>query len=99
MGQACIAGSRIYVQEGIYDRFMEQFLALAKFRQAATGDPFVVGTLHGPQVSQVQFDVRVSSLYVSLQGEIGLTWIFLILARDVVHRVWKGRGSHPTFRR
>lgn len=56
MGQSCTAGSRIFVQEGVYDKFLEKFTAVAKFLHSATGDPFVKGTQHGPQVSQVQFD-------------------------------------------
>ncbi|KAG6837020.1 hypothetical protein H0H93_016227 [Arthromyces matolae] len=57
MGQSCVAGSRIFVQEGIYDQFLTKFTDLTKRLAAATGDPFDVGTLHGPQVSQLQFDV------------------------------------------
>ncbi|KAF8073989.1 aldehyde dehydrogenase [Lyophyllum atratum] len=56
MGQACTAGSRIFVQEGIHDKFLEKFTEVAKFLGSATGDPFGKGTEHGPQVSQVQFD-------------------------------------------
>lgn len=65
-GQACTAGSRIFVQEGIYDEFLTKFTAITKNFAAATGDPFDIGTQHGPQISQVQFDVRLSfspSLY------------------------------------
>ncbi|KAG6877310.1 hypothetical protein C0992_010291 [Termitomyces sp. T32_za158] len=60
MGQVCSAGSRIYVQEKVYDEFLAKFTLIAKNLVAATGDPFVPGTQHGPQVSQVQFD-RVMS--------------------------------------
>ncbi|EFA75954.1 hypothetical protein PPL_10530 [Heterostelium album PN500] len=38
MGQCCCAGSRLYVQEGIYDVFVEKFIALAK--NLKLGDPF-----------------------------------------------------------
>lgn len=53
-GQCCCAGSRIYVQEGIYDKFVEKF----KERAAANkvGDPFAEDTFQGPQVSQLQYD-------------------------------------------
>ncbi|KDR73245.1 hypothetical protein GALMADRAFT_142376 [Galerina marginata CBS 339.88] len=60
MGQACTAGSRIFVQEGIYDTFLEKFTIIAQNLTQKTGDPFAVGTEHGPQVSKVQFD-RVMS--------------------------------------
>jgi len=56
MGQVCIAGSRIFVQEGIYDAFLTQFTAIAKYLTSATGDPFSNETQHGPQVSQTQFE-------------------------------------------
>ncbi|KAJ6468607.1 aldehyde dehydrogenase [Mycena vitilis] len=56
MGQSCVAGSRIFIQEGIYDEFMEKFTAAVKGLAEATGDPFHPTTRHGPQVSQVQFD-------------------------------------------
>ncbi|KAE9403861.1 aldehyde dehydrogenase [Gymnopus androsaceus JB14] len=55
-GQVCIAGSRIFVQEGIYDTFMQGFSRVAKGMSMKTGDPFASGTMHGPVVSQTQFD-------------------------------------------
>lgn len=68
-GQVCTAGSRIFVQEGIYDQFLAKFTAAAKAVGAGAGDPFAPGTLHGPQVSQTQFDVRLrcsESAFVSI---------------------------------
>jgi len=56
MGQVCTAGSRIFVQEGVYDQFLAEFTGAAKALGACAGDQFAQGTLHGPQVSQVQFD-------------------------------------------
>ncbi|KAJ7150513.1 aldehyde dehydrogenase [Mycena crocata] len=56
MGQSCVAGSRIFVQEGIYPQFMEKFTAMVRGLGNATGDPFASSTRHGPQVSQLQFD-------------------------------------------
>jgi acyl-CoA reductase-like NAD-dependent aldehyde dehydrogenase len=55
-GQACCAGTRIFVQEGIYDKFLEKFTE--KVQQIKLGDPFGAGVDQGPQVSQVQYDVR-----------------------------------------
>jgi len=53
-GQCCCAGSRVYVQSGIYDKFLQRF----KERAAANkvGDPFNPETFQGPQVSQLQYD-------------------------------------------
>ncbi|KAI9667794.1 MAG: aldehyde dehydrogenase (NAD(P)(+)) ald5 [Bathelium mastoideum] len=53
-GQCCCAGSRIYVQEGIYDKFIERFKQRAQ--KNVVGDPFAADTFQGPQVSQLQFD-------------------------------------------
>jgi aldehyde dehydrogenase (NAD+) len=53
-GQCCCAGSRIYVQESIYDKFIERFKERAQ--KNVVGDPFKEDTFQGPQVSQVQFD-------------------------------------------
>jgi len=53
-GQCCCAGSRIYVQEGIYDKFIQRFKERAQ--KNVVGDPFSADTFQGPQVSQLQFD-------------------------------------------
>lgn len=53
-GQCCCAGSRVYVQDGIYDKFVERFKARAQ--QNKVGDPFKGDTFQGPQVSQIQYD-------------------------------------------
>ena len=62
-GQSCVAGSRIFVQEGIYDEFLKRFTATAAHLTSKTGDPFGKGTEHGPQVSKVQFDVCPYSMH------------------------------------
>lgn len=53
-GQCCCAGTRIYVQEGIYDKFLEAFKKRATSN--VVGDPFDEKTFQGPQISQVQYD-------------------------------------------
>ncbi|ORX46715.1 aldehyde dehydrogenase [Hesseltinella vesiculosa] len=53
-GQICCAGSRIYVQEGVYDQFVKGLQAAAT--TGKSGDPFDLTTMHGPLVSQMQFD-------------------------------------------
>lgn len=64
LGQACTAGSRIFIQEGIFDAFVDKFVAATENLSNNIGDPFHNGTLHGPQVSQVQFDVRTDTLSI-----------------------------------
>jgi len=53
-GQCCCAGSRIYVQDTIYDKFLQRFRERAAANKV--GDPFHEDTFQGPQVSQLQFD-------------------------------------------
>ncbi|PHH49364.1 Aldehyde dehydrogenase [Ceratocystis fimbriata CBS 114723] len=53
-GQCCCAGTRIYVQEGIYDKFLAAFKKRAE--ENKVGDPFHDETFQGPQVSQLQYD-------------------------------------------
>lgn len=48
MGQCCVAGSRTYVQESIYDEFVAKSVARAQRRKV--GDPFDLETENGPQV-------------------------------------------------
>ncbi|KAJ6526796.1 aldehyde dehydrogenase domain-containing protein [Mycena capillaripes] len=53
-GQACCAGSRIFVQAGIYDKFLAKFTE--RTAKINVGDPFEAGVDQGPQVSQQQYD-------------------------------------------
>jgi len=53
-GQCCCAGSRVYVQSGIYDKFVARFKERASANKV--GDPFAADTFQGPQVSQLQYD-------------------------------------------
>ncbi|KAL7755575.1 hypothetical protein ACKLNR_014673 [Fusarium oxysporum f. sp. zingiberi] len=55
-GQACFAASRVYVQEGIYDKFAAKYKALMVERASTMGDPDVPGTLVGPVVDVLQFE-------------------------------------------
>ncbi|KAG0699497.1 aldehyde dehydrogenase domain-containing protein [Suillus ampliporus] len=66
-GQACCAGSRIFVQEGIYDEFLKRFTE--KTRSLKVGDPFAPDTFQGPQVSEIQFN-RIMS-YIESGKEAG----------------------------
>lgn len=48
MGQNCCAGSRTFVQEGIYEQFVKKAASLAS--QKKVGDQFDVDTQIGPLV-------------------------------------------------
>jgi len=64
-GQACIASSRVYVEESAVDEFKRHFKAA--FSAVKAGDPLEAGTDHGPQADAIQFK-RVSE-YLKLARE------------------------------
>jgi succinate-semialdehyde dehydrogenase/glutarate-semialdehyde dehydrogenase len=49
-GQSCIASNRIYVQRGIYDKFVEK--VVAQTRALKTGDGLEDGVLVGPVINE-----------------------------------------------
>jgi aldehyde dehydrogenase (NAD+) len=53
-GQSCCAGSRVFVEQTIYDEFVEKSITRARKRRV--GDPLDPRTDQGPQVSESQFD-------------------------------------------
>jgi aldehyde dehydrogenase (NAD+) len=53
-GQCCCAGSRLFVQEKVYDQFIDKLVGLNQNRKM--GNPFDPETEQGPQVDQAQFD-------------------------------------------
>jgi aldehyde dehydrogenase (NAD+) len=57
-GQVCCAGSRLFVEEKIYDRFVEQ--SVARARRRTVGDPLDASTEQGPQIDGIQFEKVMS---------------------------------------
>jgi aldehyde dehydrogenase (NAD+) len=55
-GQVCFAATRVYVQEGIYDKFVEGYKKALEERGKAAGDPDAASTIMGPLVDKLQFD-------------------------------------------
>ena len=53
-GQCCCAGSRVLVEESIYDEFVKKSVERAKKRKV--GNPFDADTEQGPQVDKEQYD-------------------------------------------
>jgi len=53
-GQCCCAGSRLFVEDGIYDAFVERIKVINDSRRL--GDPFDETTEQGPQIDQAQLD-------------------------------------------
>jgi betaine-aldehyde dehydrogenase len=65
-GQDCTAATRMYVQQPVYDRFLDRFQELVG--QIRVGDPASSTTDMGPLVSAAQLD-RVESLVASAKGK------------------------------
>ena len=53
-GQCCCAGSRLLVEDKVYDKMVERLAAATEKRKL--GDPFDPETEQGPQVDKTQFD-------------------------------------------
>jgi aldehyde dehydrogenase (NAD+) len=53
-GQCCCAGSRLFVEEKVYDKMVDRLVQASKARKL--GDPFDPSTEQGPQVDRAQFD-------------------------------------------
>jgi len=53
-GQTCIAGSRLLVQQGVYQRMVE--LVAGRARQIRLGDPRLPATQMGPVANRPQYD-------------------------------------------
>ncbi|XP_008279045.1 retinal dehydrogenase 1-like isoform X1 [Stegastes partitus] len=53
-GQCCLAGSRVFVEEPIYEEFVRRSAEMA--RSKVLGNPLLPGVDQGPQIDQKQFD-------------------------------------------
>jgi aldehyde dehydrogenase (NAD+) len=66
-GQCCCAGTRLFVQDGVYDKMVDRLATRAQKRKL--GDPFDKTTEQGPQIDQAQFDKIIR--YINLGKEQG----------------------------
>ncbi len=57
-GQCCCAGSRLFVEESVHDKFVERIVQRAQ--QRVLGNPFDIKTNQGPQIDQAQLDKIMS---------------------------------------
>jgi aldehyde dehydrogenase (NAD(P)+) len=86
MGQICTATSRILVQEGVYDQFVEAFKTTVK-ETSKVGNPFEDSTFQGPQVTKAQYE-RVLGYIESGKSE-GAT---LAMGGEAFKNVGGGKG-------
>jgi aldehyde dehydrogenase (NAD+) len=59
-GQTCVAGSRLLVEQGIYEEFMSRLVA--RTEELRVGDPFDPSVSVGPQVTAAQRDKSLSMI-------------------------------------
>ncbi|XP_074850171.1 aldehyde dehydrogenase 1A1 [Carettochelys insculpta] len=52
-GQCCIAGSRIFVEEPVYEEFVHR--SVERVKKIVLGDPLSSGVNQGPQINKAQF--------------------------------------------
>ena len=62
-GQVCCAGSRIFVQEGIYDEFVEN--VNDRFNKIKIGDPLNPNTQMGSQIDEKQVEKIVNYIEIA----------------------------------
>ncbi|CAJ2500214.1 Uu.00g030670.m01.CDS01 [Anthostomella pinea] len=69
MGQVCTSTSRIYVQDSIYDKFLEQFKEYT-IQNTTSGSQFDDKVTHGPQISKAQQE-KIQSYIATAKSEGG----------------------------
>ncbi|WP_313697581.1 aldehyde dehydrogenase [Achromobacter sp.] len=84
-GQTCIAGSRLLLQDSIYDRFVEKLLSLAG--AARMGDPMDPATQVGPVTTPPQYQKVLD--YIRIARDEGAT---LLLGGKAAQRPECGKG-------
>lgn len=66
-GEVCCAGSRVYVQDSVYEEVLEKFREYTE--SLVVGDPFAENTFQGAQTSQMQMEKILK--YVQIGTEEG----------------------------
>jgi len=93
-GERCTAGSRIFIQESVYDKFVEEFAARAK--RLIVGDPQDPNTQVGSMITQGHYE-KVTG-YIKLGMEEGARLVAGGLERPegLPENVSKGQFIQPT---
>lgn len=84
-GQTCIAGSRLLLQDSIYDAFIDKLVALA--RTARMGDPMSMDTQVGPITTRPQYEKVLN--YIDIGKNDGAT---LLMGGEPANRPECGKG-------
>lgn len=64
-GQVCSAGSRVFIQEGIYDKLVEKLVE--KFKAIKVGDPMDPKTVMGAQINKSQYEIVANYIDIGLK--------------------------------
>ncbi|RJF96580.1 5-carboxymethyl-2-hydroxymuconate semialdehyde dehydrogenase [Noviherbaspirillum cavernae] len=91
-GERCTAGSRILIQESIYDRFVADFAARAS--RLKVGDPLDPDTIIGPMISRDHWE-KVTS-YIELGKQEGARVVFGGCTPEVPEKFRNGFWVQPT---
>lgn len=87
-GQVCSAGSRLFLQESIYDEFLERLIKI--FENLKIGDPLDESTEMGTQIDEAQIETIMK--YVQSAKDEGLT---IVTGGERVEKL-KGAFMQPT---
>src|ERR1043165_9322265 len=86
-GQICLCGSRVLVEESVYDKFKAEFIARAK--KLTVGDPLDENSRQGAVVSKMHYDKVLS--YIQIGQEEGGQ---LLLGGKAVHPEGRCRDGY-----
>ncbi len=64
-GQVCSAGSRVFIQEGIYDKLVEKLVE--KFKAIKVGNPMDPNTVMGAQINKSQYEIVANYIDIGLK--------------------------------
>ena len=95
-GQTCHAGTRIYVHEEIYDKFLDAYTD--RMRRVTVGNQFKAGIDQGPQNSKMQYD-KISDTSIPARPKAPpCTWAAMqsTQAVDTTSSRRSSRTSRPT---
>ena len=92
-GQICLCGSRLFIQEGVYDEFMSEFRKLV--REVKVGDPQDKDTFMGPLISRKHLE-KVQAALLQSQEEKGEITVGGLEPKGLPTRCAEGYFLEPT---
>lgn len=93
-GERCTAGSRIFIQESVYDRFVEEFAARAK--RLIVGDPQDPKTQVGSMITQAHYEKVTGYIKIGLEEGAKMVAGGLDRPSGLPENVRKGQFIQPT---